>query len=96
VIALNAELADALKAWRDRCWVIDGNERVIATERSKTTSSQVVVNLFRDWYRELGLEGCSSHSGRRTFITSAAKKISLVGGNLLGCRSHTTFEVFEA
>lgn len=43
---------------------------------------QVIVNMFRKWYRELGLVGCSSHSGRRTFITNAARKISTVGGSL--------------
>jgi integrase len=43
---------------------------------------QVIVTMFRKWYRELGLVGCSSHSGRRTFITNAARKISTVGGSL--------------
>jgi integrase/recombinase XerD len=28
------------------------------------------------------MEGCSSHSGRRTFITRAAKEVSVVGGSL--------------
>jgi integrase/recombinase XerD len=38
--------------------------------------------MFKRWYRDVGLLGCSSHSGRRTFITNAAKKISIVGGSL--------------
>lgn len=58
------------------------NTYVVFTERSDRTSAQAVVNLFQRWYRELGLIGCSSHSGRRTFITNAARKISTVGGSL--------------
>jgi integrase/recombinase XerD len=55
---------------------------VIRTERSKQTSPQVIVNLFARWYEVLGFNGCSSHSGRRTFITNAARKISAVDGSL--------------
>lgn len=55
---------------------------VVTTERSGHTSAQAVVNMFKRWYADLGLFGCSSHSGRRTFITNAAKKISMVGGSL--------------
>jgi integrase/recombinase XerD len=40
------------------------------------------VNMFQRWYRHLGFVGCSSHSGRRTFITNAVRKISTVGGSL--------------
>ena len=39
-------------------------------------------NLFARWYEVLGFQGCSSHSGRRTFITNAARKISTVDGSL--------------
>ena len=38
--------------------------------------------MFQRWYGGLGLIGCSPHSGRRTFITETAKKISTVGGSL--------------
>lgn len=55
---------------------------VITTERSQRTTPQVIVNMFYCWYRDIGLLGCSSHSGRRSFITNAAKKIGAVGGSL--------------
>jgi len=55
---------------------------IIRTERSLSTTSQAIVNMFYNWYRKFGLLGCSSHSGRRTFITETSKKISLVGGSL--------------
>ena len=55
---------------------------IIRTERSLSTTSQAIVNMFYNWYRKFGLLGCSSHSGRRTFITETSKKISLVGVSL--------------
>lgn len=57
-------------------------DHVIQTERADRTSPQAIVNMFSRWYGDLGLIGCSSHSGRRTFITNAAKKITTVGGSL--------------
>lgn len=41
-----------------------------------------VVNWFSQVYRELGLQGCSSHSGRRTFITRSARLLPKMGGSL--------------
>jgi integrase len=41
-----------------------------------------VVNWFARLFRELGFEGCSSHSGRRTFITGAARNIHRSGCSL--------------
>ena len=55
---------------------------VVTTERASFTSPQSVVNQFAKWYSDLGFVGCSSHSGRRTFITNAARKISTVGGSV--------------
>lgn len=46
------------------------------------TRSNSVQFLFKDWYARLGFRGASSHSGRRTFITKAARKVSEVGGSL--------------
>jgi integrase/recombinase XerC len=41
-----------------------------------------IVNWFHRVYDSLGLDGCSSHSGRRTFITRSARAISKIGGSL--------------
>jgi len=57
-------------------------DHVIRTERSRSTSAQVIVNFFQSLYTQMGYVGCSSHSGRRTFITECARKISTVGGSL--------------
>ncbi len=55
---------------------------VIISQNAKAMSAQVVINWFFSVYRELGFDGCSSHSGRRTAITRWARKISSVGGSL--------------
>jgi len=60
----------------------DPADYLVRTQRSKKTSAQAVINMFSGWYKDLGMVGCSSHSGRRTFISNAARKISLVGGSL--------------
>jgi integrase/recombinase XerC len=55
---------------------------VIFSERDRGLSAGAVAVWFFRLYRDLGMVGCSSHSGRRTFITRAARKISEVGGSL--------------
>jgi integrase len=81
IIPLNANLRLALSAWMEaNCPT--SLDYVITTERSKRTSSQAIVNLFSRWYEQLGFLGASSHSGHRTFITNAARKIPSVGGSI--------------
>jgi integrase/recombinase XerD len=55
---------------------------VVTIERAMATSPHAIVVTFAKWYRAVGYAGCSRHSGRRTFITNAARKISTVGGSL--------------
>ena len=55
---------------------------LIITERSEKFSAHAVVVFFARLDRKLGFNGLSSHSGRRTFITRTARKISSVGGSL--------------
>jgi integrase len=83
VIPMNQDLRNALIAWQSVRHRSRTSTHVVSTERSTQTSPQAIVNLFSRWFRDLRYPGCSSHSGRRTFITNAARKISTVGGSLL-------------
>jgi integrase len=84
LIALNKEVVKSLVEVKDENGIKkeDANKFVIRTQRAERTSAQAVVNMFAEWYRKLGFVGCSSHSGRRTAITTWARKVSLVGGSL--------------
>lgn len=55
---------------------------VIRSARGGHMAPKAVVNWFHALYTELELEGCSSHSGRRTFITNVAKLVHRAGGSL--------------
>src|ERR1700751_5928212 len=55
---------------------------IIHSERDRGLSPAAVVVWFHRLYAGLGMIGCSSHSGRRTFIPRAARKIGEVGGSL--------------
>ena len=83
IIPLNKELRLALANLKSE---VDKDFRpspyIITSERGERTSAAVIVNKFASWYRALGFTGASSHSGRRTFITNAARRISTVGGSL--------------
>lgn len=86
VIPLNRALKESLVGLCEQQRGIPGFDVgswfVVRSERSNRTSPQSTVNMFHRWYRELGYIGCSSHSGRRTFITNASRKIGSVGGSL--------------
>jgi integrase len=79
LIPIHPDLADALSAWREAC---AGSSHVIRSERGGPMTALSIVVWFNRAYRALCLEGCSSHSGRRTFITRAARLVHKAGGSL--------------
>jgi integrase/recombinase XerD len=73
---------------------------VILSARGDHLKPNSIVNWFIALYRQAGLDGCSSHSGRRTFITNAARLSHKANGSLrdvqilAGHRSLTTTEIY--
>ena len=97
IIPIHSKLRAALIEWHEVQQPAP-NPLYIGTERSKQTSPQAVVNMFARWYEHIGFDGCSSHTGRRTFITNAARRISLVGGLAAGramLAGHTSLRVTQ-
>jgi integrase/recombinase XerD len=79
LIPIHPSLRTALAAWRK---ISTGSGPDIRSERGGSMTPASIVNWFALVYRAVGLEGCSSHSGRRTFITRAARLVHKAGGSL--------------
>jgi len=78
-VPLHGDLRRALTELRA---VTQGTGPVIASERGGPMTSLSIVVWFNRAFRNIGLTGCSSHSGRRTFITRAARLVHKAGGSL--------------
>jgi integrase/recombinase XerD len=78
-IPIHPDLRQALVKARQLC---KGHGALIRSERGGAMTPMSIVVWFSRAYDELGFEGCSSHSGRRTFITRAARAVHKAGGSL--------------
>jgi integrase len=73
----------ALKASLQRLLsVSDPAGPVVRSARGGHMRPNSIVNWFVKMFATLDYEGCSSHSGRRTFITRAARNLHRVGCSL--------------
>ena len=106
-VPLHPELRAALVALKrlmpaNRC-----SGPVVASERRgagddaspQPMKPKAIVNWFATACREAGLEGCSSHSGRRTFVTRAARLVHKAGGSLRDVQQlagHRSIETTQA
>ena len=78
-IPMHPSLQRALaELWRART----SDNQIVASNRGGAMRANSIVNWFVAMFAELKLEGCSSHSGRRTFITAAARNVHRAGGSL--------------
>lgn len=76
---IHKQLRDALMDLRG---ITRGTGPVALSERGYAMTPLSIVVWFARAYRAVGLEGCSSNSGRRTFITRAARLVHKAGGSI--------------
>ena len=83
-VPMHPEVRRALAALRDDLpgEAIPPDVPVIGSTRGGALRPNSIVNWFIAKSRSAGLVGCSSHSGRRTFITKAARAAHRAGASL--------------
>jgi len=94
-IPMNKELKSALvelldedrSAFEGRGYKFNLDRNVISSERGSSMSANSVVHWFKRLYANLGFEGCSSHSGRRSAITAWSRGVVKAGGSLRDVQS---------
>jgi integrase/recombinase XerD len=74
----------ALQTWRGD--IATPERPFLCSERGGGLSSATVRLWFHRLSTVLKMDGCSSHAGRRTFMTRAARTVSQVGGSLRDVR----------
>lgn len=79
-IPIHPDLRNALLALQRRRPQASGP--IIRSRKRGHMNPNSLVCWFKALYREVGFEGCSSHSGRRTFITETSRLIPQAGGSL--------------
>jgi integrase len=78
-IPMHPDLRSALADLRH---VVAHSEYVVTSERGGAMTPPSIVVWFNRAFRSIGLKGCSSHSGRRTFVARAARLVHKAGGSL--------------
>jgi integrase len=79
-IPMHPDLAKTLRALKQNQDCSQGS--IVKSARGGPLKPNSIVNWFIAMFAELEIEGCSSHSGRRSFITAAARNVHRVGCSL--------------
>ncbi len=75
-VFINAKLKAVLQAYSDQTRCVDRSHPFFASQKSIKSgfSANSLAQTFALLYRAAGIEGASSHSGRRSFLTSLANQ----------------------
>jgi integrase len=108
IIPLNAELKQALMVLMEiarskreqKGFELDLASKIINSERGDSAmSANTLAHWFKRLYASLGFDGCSSHSGRRTVITTWARNVSKVSGSMRDVQSlagHSSMQITQS
>ncbi len=95
-IPMHVDLRTALS--RYRATVPKSGPVLTSARTGQHLKANSVVNWFAVLFAEIGAAGCSSHSGRRTFITLAARNAHRAGASLRDVQllaGHQSIEVTQ-
>lgn len=68
---LRKEITNYVKTHRCNASI---NSPLLVSQKGGGFSSQTIQQIFRNLYKQIGLDGASSHSGRRTMLTKLAER----------------------
>lgn len=73
-VLLNQRMQAELAAYMQTVRVRDQKQPLFSTQRSAGFTANSLTQVVNGIYKKAGFDGCSSHSGRRGFITNLAEK----------------------
>lgn len=73
-VLLNERMRGELASYVQSLRYKDTKQALFATQRSAAFTPNSLTQIVNGIYKQAGLDGCSSHSGRRGFLTNLAEK----------------------
>ena len=73
-VLLNERMRVELAAYMLTLRIRDPKQALFPSQRSAAFTANSLTQVINGVYRHAGLDGCSSHSGRRGFLTNLAEK----------------------
>lgn len=73
-VLLNERMRGELASYVQLLRYKDTKQALFSTQRSAAFTANSLTQIVNGIYKQAGLDGCSSHSGRRGFLTNLAEK----------------------